>query len=208
MISFPKLSFLILIAILVIAAFVIRYKIFFLSYLENLNLIPTLSTATLSEEQQKLVLKFNLTEKEKKDAEDFSNKLNVSPLWLDGITLQLDPSSLEKLNIALPLKVNVDFSEGDFKFSSTKNKMLSSSLPKNEYSFATSSGKLNFKVISDQEFDLEIIDPSPLALYATTSGELTLSSKIEGSILPILSKIGTIKLKVSGSNINGDLKLK
>jgi hypothetical protein len=208
MISFPRLSFLILIALLILSAVIIRYKSFFLGYLEEFNLIPTLSTATLSQEHQKLVLKFDLTDAEKKDAESFSKALNVSPKWLEGITLELDPSSVEKLNIALPLKVNVDFSQNNLNLSSKNNKLLSSSLPKNEYHFATESGKLGFKVLSDREFDLEIIDPAPLALYATSSGELTLSSKIEGSILPILSKIGTIKLKVSGSSINGEILLK
>jgi hypothetical protein len=208
MISFPRLSFFILIALLIFSAVIIRYKSFFLGYLEEFNLIPTLSTATLSKEQQKLIIKFDLTDAEKKDAESFSKAINVSPEWVEGIALELDPSSLEKLNVTLPLKVNVDFSQNNLKLSSKNNKLLSSSLPKNEYNFATESGKLSFKVLSDREFDLEIIDPAPLALFATSSGELTLSSKIEGSILPILSKIGTIKLKVSGSSINGEILLK
>jgi hypothetical protein len=208
MISLPRLSFLILIALLVFSAFIIRHKVFLLGYLEEFSLVPTLSSATLSEEHQKLILTFDLTDKEKEDAENFSRALNISPKWLDGIALELDPSSFEKLNIAFPLKVNVDFSQNNLKLSSKNNKLLSSSLPRNEYNFATSSGKLSFKVLSDREFDLEIIDPYPLALYATSSGELTLSSKIGESILPILSKIGTIKLKVTGSNINGEILLK
>lgn len=208
MISLPKVSFLLLIALLIISAFIIRYKSFFLGYLEEYNLIPTLSTATIRADQQKIALEFDLTENEQQDAEDFSNRLNISPAWLNGVALELDPAALERLNLTLPIKVNVDFSQSTLKLNSKNHKLLTSSLPKNEYNFATSSAKLQFKVLSDKEFDLEIIDPNPLAQYATTSGELTLSSKIEGNILPILSKIGTIRLKVNGSNINGEILLK
>lgn len=166
------------------------------------------SSAEILVEGSELKLKFDIKELDQPKARNFLQKLGVQETLLEGVSLELDPRSLEFLRLSTPAQVNLAFGQDSLTWQS-KNlaNSLQSSLPKNDFNFATGSARINLKVLNSQSYKIEIKDPKPLVDYASVSGKVVYSRKIEPS-LTVLSKIDTITLNVSGQTINGEVKLK
>lgn len=165
------------------------------------------SSASLSILDKKLSIKFNITNSDREIADSFAQNLGVDPTFYNGILIEVDPSTLERISGNLPSLLTVDFNPDRLTFSSPKKIKLSSSQVQNEYNFATGSSQINLKVLSDRDFELKISDPKFLVDYATHSSKLVLSQKLE-PLFPIISKIGKITVKVNGKNIDGEIQLK
>lgn len=181
----------------------------FLVVLINPTLVPNpyKSQAEIFIDSGKLNIKFNLEPSEVTDAQKFSNNLGIDSIWLEGMSLELDERSLDKLSRNLPSKVRVDFLSDKVSFSSPSLPNLKNPKPLSLYTFATSSGQLIFNGIDERNFYFTIYNPRPLLEYATSSSKITLSPKIN-DLFPILSKISKIEMRVFGKNISGEIELK
>lgn len=165
------------------------------------------SSASVSVFDNKLKIKFDLDTKEKRDAEDFASNLAIPTDWLEEIILDLDQDSLNKISSNLPAKVRIDFEKSMVSFSSPNLPRLANPLSVSSYTFATSSGKLAFDAIDENNYYFTIYNPKPLLEYATSSSKITLSPKLN-DLFPILSKISKIEMRVFGKNISGEIELK
>lgn len=173
---------------------------------DNANLIPK-STAEISISGEKLVIKFNILDKDKKAVSDFSSNLNVRDNWIEGISLSLDKKSLDGLAPILPAKVNLKFTSKRADFISSDLPSLRTSAGSTKYEFSTGSAGLKLNMRGEQDYGLEINKPEQLLNYATMSGQITLSKKLD-PVFPLFSKIARIELRVNGKNINGFVELK
>ncbi len=202
------LGFLIILLILLLLLFLINptQTAIFLNSLDQ-KVIKNSSFAEISTEGNTLTLKFALTEQETSDAEEFSHNLGTDSNWLEGISLTLDSNSAAYIKEFAQAKVSVDFASKSLHFKNQSLPKLQTALIKNEYSYATKSGRLKLKTKGDSEFKLEIIDPGVIFREATPSGKLNLSEKLI-PIFPILSKMDTIRLEVDGKNVSGQIMLK
>lgn len=173
------------------------------------------SLATLYIDDNKVKVKFNIADKDRLDALEFSRKLGASEAWMEGISLDLDSGTRNKLSQVLPLELFVSFRKDSLKFKSTqssfaakfKNKALQSAQSKSDFEFATGSGKISLKSQNERDFSLDIKDPSPLLQYATESGQIYLSKKVY-DMFPISGNIARIEISVNGKDVSGEILLK
>jgi len=172
----------------------------------NTKILHKVSTAKVSTQNDQLNIDFQITSFDRAKAVDFSNNLEISSDYLDGVKLTLDPASINQIKQNLPLEVNLRFSDKQLDLSSVVGS-LSTSLPSQNYEIATGSSKLTFNTRGRSNFDLTITDPGIVISYATSSGRLYLSSQI-GELFPMLSKIAKITLVVKDKNVTGNILLK
>lgn len=165
------------------------------------------SQIKISIEGEEVKFNFDITPKDKEKAEAFSNSLGVNTDWTRGISLQFDEQTVSRLNEILPPQLDMVFVPSGVEFSSKSVKVLTSALPDNKYELATTSGKLTLNYSNEKDFDLVIVDPTPLINYASESAKLHLSLKLEG-VLPIASKIDRIEVISRGGEIRGKIVIK
>lgn len=164
------------------------------------------SQANLAADNQSVNASFKISPKDQDNVALFSQNLGVTQNWIKGIHLKLDLSNTNFMK-NLPSKIQLKFAPKEVDFESPGLPLLNSALPSKDYHFASESGKLDLKQISDQSYTLVINDPAPLIKYATSSGQLYFSNQLR-ELFPILSKVATIELKVNGGTLNGSIKLK
>ncbi len=173
------------------------------------------SSASLYIEDKKVKIKFNISAADRLNFLEFSRKMGVDNNFAEGISLDLDEVTRNKLEQVLPLELRLSFKSGGLKFKSAqspfavsiKNKALQSAQTKSGFEFATGSGKINLNAQNERDFLLDIKDPGPLLKYATESGQIYLSKKVYG-MFPILDNIARIELAVSGKDVSGEILLK
>lgn len=165
------------------------------------------SSANFFREDNKLSIKFNILERDKKKAERFFKSLGIENELEKGFTVGLDNTSLDKLGVILPVSVNLDFDEKQVKLNNRALPSLKSAFSASVTEISTGSGRLSFKANNETDYYLFIADPKLVLVHATGSGQLSLSKKVDG-LFPILDKIGRIELRVDGKNINGFIELK
>ncbi|MBI3485873.1 hypothetical protein HY025_02905 [Candidatus Daviesbacteria bacterium] len=165
------------------------------------------STADIFIQGNHLKINFKVKDSGQAKLNSLINNLGVSNDFLNGISLELDSASLAKLSKSLPTQVKLQINDKQISFQGSNTSLLSTGLPNQSFHFASASSSINLKFVSDENYDLEIIDPEPLAVFATSSGTLHLSNKLQG-LFPILSKIAKINLVVNGKSLNGELLLK
>jgi hypothetical protein len=165
------------------------------------------SSTDLYIEDGYLKFKSKITNNDKLKVIEFNRRLGVSGDYLEGVAIKLDPDSLSKLQPLMPVHVSLDFDNDRVNFFSQGKNLLSPGFSGQNANISTGSGKLSFQANNAQSFNLEIQDPEPVLQYATQSGQLHLSSKLNG-LFPILDRVAIINLTVNGKNINGEVKLK
>lgn len=156
---------------------------------------------------EKLVFKFDISPDDLEGAKSFSNALGLKDQkFLEGFSIDLDKSTKDKISSIFPNKLFLDFDGKKLKFKSSSISFLKSSLGKKDFKFATGSGKINLNYQNGQDFELNLEKPKDLVTYATISGNLSLSQKID-FLFPIAGKIAKIDLRVSGKTIEGEIEL-
>lgn len=165
------------------------------------------SQAYINIERENVQIKFKVASGDQSLIKQFSSNLGVSEEYLSGISFEVDENTKANLEQFLPINVNLDISPKRMGFFTPGIKGLESSLIKDKLEFATGSSKLDLKVRGDKEIELEIQDPEPMLKYATNSGQINLSDKLE-PLFPIMEKIATIKLEINGNHLEGEIVLK
>lgn len=165
------------------------------------------STARVFLEEGSLKIVFDIADEDKANLGKYNNKIGVSSAYLEGLAFKIDDNSQKKLNSFLPLHLDLQIMPDEINFQSGIVPGFASSLVTETKEIATESGKLKFAQYSQNEFQLEIVDPSPLLKYATSSGQFVLSEKLL-QLYPILERVGTIKMSVNGKSVSGEVRLK
>ncbi len=181
--------------------------LFFFS--KNFLLSQTLqkSTASFSIKGSNLKIEFDILNKDQERAKKLSKSLGVDTSWQKGIEIGLESFSLEWLENRLPLKAYLDFEENSLKFNSGPFYTLNNALPEEKMNFSTGAGNLNLTKKRNGDFSLRLKEPEVLLFYATSSGKLKLSEKIQ-ILFPIINKIDTIDITLQEKNIKGRVSLK
>lgn len=165
------------------------------------------SEVSVSLLDSKLKLDFDLTKEDKPKFNTFVRNWFGESKDIKKISLSIDKSLSEFLQSGLPTKLILDIDERSLNFKSYSAASLQNPLVKSDFEFATASGKLSVKYTDPSKYQLSIQNPGDLVYFATSSGALTISEKIEG-LFQTLPKLATIELTVNGKNIAGKIVLK
>ncbi|MBI2011365.1 hypothetical protein HYS91_01220 [Candidatus Daviesbacteria bacterium] len=171
------------------------------------NLLEQKSKASIYTNGNNLKIDFKISNKDMSKAVDFSNRLKIGTSWVEGIEIDLDSESIQKLNQHLPLEVALDFQNKGLAFKSNSRSILNSGLPGESFELASNSGKLSFKSQAGGDYAISVKNPTALIQHATESGKLFISKKLDG-LFPILNKVDTISIDVRGKNLTGSILLK
>lgn len=164
------------------------------------------STANFSVQGSKLVIDFDIADIDQDSAIKLSKTLGVNTNWTGGIELELDKQSLEWIEDKNPEKVYLDFSDDSISFNSSPVYALNNVLPEERINFSTGSARLNLVRKRNGDFNLKLKDPQDLIFYATSSGKLTISEKMQ-ILFPILNKIDTIDITLQEKSVKGRISL-
>ncbi len=165
------------------------------------------SSADISVDNQAVRINFKIKPEDMEVASVFSTNLGVDDSWMEGMSFNLNPATLDLLRSSLPKHVLLRFSPKQVSLENKGGLSLRSSLTNREYKLASGSGSLNAIAGGDRDYQIAITDPAPLLRFASSSGQLHLSAQMEG-IFPILSKVATMTLSVHDSNVDGKIILK
>ena len=206
-------SLVILITGLIVSFFVLYPNTMVQSFVQSVQqrlgmqkLTQTGSKVNISASGGQLRMQFTVAEKDQEGAARFSQSLGVSGNWQKGIEVGLDDKTLTQLEPFLPLQADMSFEEKKIVLSSRSFSFLKSALPQSGTEFATGSGKLSFNG-EGNNYHLKIEKPTDLLVYATSSGKLSLSKKIN-SVFSIGDKVATIELNLAGKNLDGEIVLR
>lgn len=164
------------------------------------------SQALVSVDQGKVQIAFEVADKDQLAAKNLAVKLGWGS-WPKKLAVELDKENLARLSATLPARSTLSFGEDTLSLKGANPGLLKSLAIQERYELATDSGKAILEIRDEGDYILSIDNPSLLMAYATVSGKLYLSNKII-HILPTLSKVGKIEMRVSGKNIDGRLILK
>lgn len=155
----------------------------------------------------KLNLAFDIIEEDKTKFTTFVYNWFGVVESIETLNFGIDESAKAMLSQSLPVNLSLMISEKSIQFYSRSIPGLQNPLIKNDYEFATGSSTLKVEYSDSSKYHLKIEDPKDLVNYATSSGILTASSKLEG-LFKSLPKVATIELNVNGKNVSGFIKLK
>jgi hypothetical protein len=155
----------------------------------------------------KISLSFDLIEEDKLKFVSFINNWFGVDEEIQTLSFGIDDNLATMVSQNLPVNLNLKVSDKSIEFNSLMVAGLQNTLVKNDIEFATGSSKLNAQVTDSSKYQIRIDDPEDLLNYATASGMLTTSAKIEG-LFKTFPKVATIELNVNGKNISGKIVLK
>lgn len=155
----------------------------------------------------KLTLNFNLTPEDKSVFNAFVKKWFGIDEEIKTLDLEVDKNTLNLFNPILPADLGLTITDKSLEFKSRSSLVLKDALIKNNFEFASGAGKINVGYSDNSKYQLQIQNPSDLTDYATSSGILTISNKLEG-LFKSLPQVATIELTVNGKNIAGKIVLK
>lgn len=169
-------------------------------FLKQSHLMVTLSGA-------KLNLKFDIADQDKQNFSAFLKNLGSDNEEVQTLNIGLDKNTAEVINPVLPAELDLEINDKSLIFKNKTFGGLQNALVKSDIDFATSGGSLKVRYTDNSKYQMQIEKPEALVNYATGSGILTLSSKIEG-LFKTLPKVATIELNASGKSISGKVVLK
>lgn len=154
-----------------------------------------------------LTLNFEIIEDDKLAFQNFVNNWFGVREEIKSIKVGIDESVIQVLTPILPAKLNLTVKDKSLDFKNQPISVLQTAMTGTEINFATGSGKFKLKYSNPTQYQIRMENPAELALYATNSGMLTASSKIDG-LFKSLPQVATIELSVGGKNISGQIVLK
>lgn len=165
------------------------------------------SEVSVSLADSKLKLDFEIIEDDKETFQNFVENWFGADEEIKSLDFGIDENLTKILLPILPAKLNLKIAGQSIEFKSQGVSALQIAMTGTDINFATGSGKLKIKYQSPTQYQLNMENPEDLAYYATASGMLTISSKIDG-LFKSLAQVATIELEVSGKNIAGRIMLR
>lgn len=165
------------------------------------------SQVNISLTDLKLNFNFELIEEDEEKFRNFiSNWFGVDE-EVKNLSLEIDEDLKAMLLPNLPADLDLKISDKTIEFKSKSSLILQTALIKNDFEFATGSGKLFVKYSDPLRYELKIENPNDLVFYATSFGILTASERLDG-LFKSLPQVATIELNVNGKSISGSIVLK
>lgn len=165
------------------------------------------STADIMIDDTKVRMEFSIARGDIDVLNRFNKKLGVSDKWLDGLSFNIDKETAQRLSSSLPTMVVLKFDDKGLTFSNETIGLIAPSFNKKNFAYATGSATLTLLSNNDTDYNLKVEDPGVLVRESTPSGTFYLSNRLS-NFVPLLDKISTFDIKVSGKNISGYLQLK
>lgn len=155
----------------------------------------------------KVHLNFEITEEDKAKFASFIKNWFNTDEEIKSLSFGIDEQMTSALKSNLPVELNLTISDKSLNFNSQLIPGLQNALIKKDIEFASGSGKLNAQFTDSSKYQINLENPADLVDYATSSGVLTASSKLE-PLFKTLPKVATIELNVNGRNISGKIVLR
>lgn len=175
---------------------------------DTIELVSKKSKVEASLEGDNLKINFLVVDGDKEKVNDLLSNLGVDQKILEGMVLNLDPTSSSSLKRYLPQEANLKLEDKKItlKSNSLSDIKLSSGIPEKKYELASNSAKLTISE-SVGSYDIEIYEPSEILNYAQSSELIHLSDSLS-DLFPILSKIVRIDLSLKDNNLSGEIVLR
>lgn len=183
-----------------------EFRTLVLGYFQK-NPFKESSAVKISSSDSSLNLDFNILEKDNANFVLFVKNWFGVEEAINNLKFGIDNNIKVFLSQSLPADLKLNVTEKSLTFNSNTFSGLQNPLIKNDLDFATGSSKLDVEYSDASKYHLKIENPVDLANYATSSGILTTSQKLEG-LFKSLPKVATIELSVNGKNISGQIVLK
>jgi len=158
-------------------------------------------------DQNTLRMKFQIQDKDKVPFTMLSEKLGVTTKWQEGISFNLDEESMSQIDSYLPLTTDVSIEGTVITLKGGAFNFMPSGGVGDEVNFATNGATLKYAGGKTQA-NLLVNQPAELVSYATASGKVNLSRKIESELFSLASKVDTIDIEIKGKSVEGEIKLK
>lgn len=180
--------------------------------LSNLTQLGPHSQAQLSLTEEsstsgKLQINFNILPSDQIKVTNISNRLGIGQEWLQGISVQLNKATIDKLKTYLPISVELTLEDDQVQFTNGRLLVLNSGLPVRTEQYASGSGSMILKSQSEKNFELDIKDPGVVVSSAIAEGKLTVSPQLD-SLRLVLDQIAEIHLKMANDQVDGFIRLK
>lgn len=156
---------------------------------------------------KKLNLTFEILEEDKSAFNAFVNNWFGVNEEIKTLSFGIDDNIAQALKPSLPTNLSLKITDKSLSVNSAIIPGLQNALIKSDFELATGSSRLELEYSDPSKYQLKIEDPMDLANYATESGKLTASKKLEG-LFKSLPKVATMDLSVNGKNISGSIVLK
>lgn len=209
----PGLIFAILLAIIIFIHFTVGLGVF-QNNLKNIFLntfsqspFRKQSEVSVSIIDSNLKMNFEIIDEDKTAFRNFIRNWFGVNEDIKNLDFAVDQNVLSALSPILPAKLNLKVADKALELKNQSLPGLQTAMTGTDINFATGSGKLKVKYAGPLEYQLKIDNPEDIAVYATASGMLVASNKIEG-LFKSLPQVATIELEVSGKNINGKVVLR
>jgi hypothetical protein len=166
------------------------------------------SPATISIQNNQIVIQTEIASSQKGVADQFLGQVGLTEDSVGNMSFGFDQNTINSLNVLMPIKLELNFvnaKELHFIGTIDGNLTSASSLPAANYQLATGSAKLDYQ--GGSTMHINVIDPQPLIEYATSSGQLNLSSKLDPAVTN-LGKVSTIEIRIENNKISGEILLK
>lgn len=155
----------------------------------------------------KLKLNFEIMNEDKPAFQSFVQNWFGIRDEIKSLDFGIDDNLVQTLSPILPARLNLKITDKTLEFRNQTVPGLQTALTGTDIDFATGSGKFKVRYTGPTQYQLNIDNPADLAFYATSSGILAASSKIDG-LFKSLPQVATIELSVTGKNIAGRIVLR
>lgn len=166
---------------------------------ENFNLFEK-SKVTVALDGNFLVFKFNkITQNDKPRLLNLLYKLGINQQVLNGFKIEVDEKTRNVLSDFLPLNLDMEIGDKSLEFKNSSFTSLKSAVSSDSYHLASGSASLDFTASDDKVVRVSILEPAQILNYASGSGQLRLSPKLNG-LFPILERVSKIELNINQLN--------
>lgn len=155
----------------------------------------------------KITLNFEIIGEDKPQFTQFIKNWFGTDEEIKSVSFGIDEKLSGALKSNLPVDLNMTINDKSINFNSQLIPGLQNALIKKDIEFASGSGKFNAQFTDSSKYQINLENPADLVDYATSSGILTASSKLD-PLFKTLPKVATIELNVNGKNISGQIVLK
>lgn len=172
--------------------------------------IPSSSVGKVSIEENKILVKLDISAADRPKMTEFSQNLGIDESWGQGISVSLDEQTANYLSTFLPAEVILTMSGKEISFDSgSSGDFFDPSLMKEIYHVEFDNGKLSVQDISGQGYQIDVENPEKVLSGLSFAGKLKLSERLaDANLWQLAAKFARIKIRVGKNSLKGVATLK